>query len=182
MGKTYTVSKFHQGLHRNLTIRLNGEVIAYYNYPHLDFESNLGLDEQNGREAFYNLPEGEVNEDQVKLYFNHFNLNDYVVKLYCWHPLYDIGEKHNYSSHKDFAELNGLMGSVYISDHGQIALSCQPFNDHCGSSFIGVWHIPAKDLTEFPDEESVRQYVTTFLDEYTNYLNGYCDFAKRIAR
>lgn len=105
----------------------------------------------------------------------YFNPNDHVVNLYCWHKRYNIGQAHEYRNPTECFEDkkdDGLSGKVYMYDHGQIALSCQPFNDGFDSGLVGVWNISAKDLAEFPDEESARRCVVAFLDEYTEYING----------
>lgn len=114
---------------------------------------------------------------KVEIVYDHDydSPQDSFCKLYCWHKRYTIGEKHNYDNPKECMEAladDGLCGYVYMYYHGQKSLSCQPFNCQLDSGVLGVWHISAKDLAEFPDEESARRYVTSFLDTCTDYLNG----------
>lgn len=115
---------------------------------------------------------------KIKIVYDHDydSPQDSFCKLYCWHKRYTIGENHNYDNPGQCMEElsnNGLCGYLYMYDHGQVAISCQPFNDRFDSGLLGVWHVSEKDLADFPDKESALRAVADFLDIYTDYLNGH---------
>lgn len=109
---------------------------------------------------------------------------DNLGTMICFHRRYNLGDKHDYSSH-DYSSWEEMKEAIikqenvhtilplYLYDHSGITISTGPFSCNWDSGQIG-WIFVSKDKVkeEGIDESKVEDYLKGEVETYDQYLTG----------
>jgi hypothetical protein len=104
---------------------------------------------------------------------------DHAGKMVCFHPRYQLGEKHDFSSPQDaldfFKREKAYFLPVYMYDHSGITISTSPFSCPWDSGQVGYIYITRKDAQKEFGPRPRRRALACLQSEievYDDYLTG----------
>lgn len=112
---------------------------------------------------------------------------DNLGTMYCWHRRYTLGDDHNID-HNDYTgwdeleealtDAEGITLPLYLYDHGNLAISTEPFNCRWDSGRVGLITISKEKIIEEYGDNSVEtrvrvlKYLKNEVETYHKYLSG----------
>jgi hypothetical protein len=104
---------------------------------------------------------------------------DNLGTMVCFHPRYDLGDKHSYDKRSELK--NDIMENenvhtilpLYLYDHSGITISTSPFSCQWDTTQVGFIFISKEKVkSEGIDETKVEEYLKNEVKTYDQYLRG----------
>jgi hypothetical protein len=104
---------------------------------------------------------------------------DNLGTMVCFHPRYDLGDKHSYDKRSELK--NDIMENenvhtilpLYLYDHSGITISTSPFGCKWDTTQVGFIFVSKEKVkSEGIDETRVEEYLENEVKTYDQYLRG----------
>lgn len=110
---------------------------------------------------------------------------DYIVKISCWHPRYDLGNNHDHETPQDFRDFCAAQEAeqhdsvvklpVYLYDHSGLTVNTTGFSCPWDSGQVGYcWILTSEAQAHFStsDRDEIEVILRSTVKILDNYLTG----------